>query len=99
MGPEVTRRKVYRYDPNYVTHPGAMLEEMMAAANLPRAAWARLLHLDEAALVGLLDGSRPLTEDDAARIARSVIGPPPRLWLNAERLFREGLAAGKEWAR
>jgi addiction module HigA family antidote len=96
----VTARKkqTYAFDPDWTIHPGEILKEELVerAKGISFPTWARILHLTPEQLEGIFAGTEPITEDIAQRIAHGL-GTGAQIWLNLERAFRSGLAAGKTW--
>ena len=92
----MTRR--FGFNPDWVVHPGSVLREWREENHLPVAAAAVtcarmpvLLYLE------IEDGQQPIDDKIAAALAHGT-GIPATLWLNLERIFRAGLAAGKSWS-
>lgn len=81
-------------DPDWVVSPGAMLAEWAEDNQLtPRDAAARV-NLGIAAYLDLEAGELALTEEIAEDLERGT-DIKAELWLGMERIYREGLAAGK----
>lgn len=92
--------KTYPFEPDWVVHPGATLKEELEerAKGIGFPTWAKILHLTPEQLQGIFDGTEPITEDIANRIAHGL-GTGAHIWLNLERAYRSGLAAGKTWIK
>ena len=58
---------------------------------------AKVCRMDAHELERILTGQRGVTPTVAAKLAAGT-GMSPRLWLNLERAFRDGLAEGKTWS-
>lgn len=83
------------FDPDWCMRPGVLLAEELKAWGLksPSAA-SKVSGLPQEVIDGVLNGSVEITEPIAEGLAR--IGGGARLWLNAERIYRAALAAGKK---
>lgn len=105
IGVTVTRakkdQKVYVFDPDWCMCPGVFLREMIEHAGMSPKLGAgmvsRLSGLPVAMVEGILDGTTEITEDIAHRLATGTqpLAVSAQFWLNAERIYRAGLAAGK----
>jgi hypothetical protein len=84
------------FDPDWVSHPGSTLGELLAARAIDLDMFATQLDMRRDVLDGLLSGLVELTDDIAERLARAL-GPSVEFWKKRERVFREGLEAGKTW--
>lgn len=82
------------WSPNWIMRPGVILEEEMRERHISKRMTARVIRVDVDTLEGLLDGTVEITEAIAAGLAR--LGISSQFWLNLERNYREGLAAGKK---
>ena len=78
----------FPYEPDYVVHPGAMLQEWLEA-QVPRPE----LSID---IDGIIAGDTIIDEDLANQLAR-MTQISAVMWLNMEHNFRAGLAAGLTW--
>lgn len=86
----------YEFDPDWVIAPGETLKEWMDDA----AVTVHMLHtmtnrqvpVDK--LQAIIDGKGEITEAIASYLFYAT-GIPSQLWLNLERMYRTGLAAGK----
>lgn len=84
-----------RFDPDWVIAPGETLREWMEENHLhPRAAALTCGRMPLELFEGILAGEVAITPNVAEGLART--GIPARLWLNLERAYRLGLAAGKK---
>jgi plasmid maintenance system antidote protein VapI len=86
------------FDPDWVVHPGATLREWREEQGLTveKAAVRCLLTPTTYELIEA--GEMTYGAAVAGRLAYGT-GSPMDFWLNRERTFREGLAAGKTWTR
>jgi plasmid maintenance system antidote protein VapI len=86
-----------KFDPDWVVAPGETLREWRSENGISAQATATACgHMSLDVFERIESGTQPLTEDIAAGLARGT-GIPAYLWLNLERAFRAGLAAGKTW--
>jgi plasmid maintenance system antidote protein VapI len=85
------------FDPDWVVHPGAMLDEWMGTQETPWAD-AREHGIDPVTLYRLLCGEE-LIDGLMAEKLGGYTGISVEFWVNLERIFRDGLAVGKEWVR
>lgn len=90
---------VLKFDPDWVVAPGDTLAEWCEENKLPpRVAAVACGKMPPERFQGIIDGEVRITETDAEALAHGT-GIPAYLWLNLERAFRVGLAAGKVWTR
>jgi HTH-type transcriptional regulator/antitoxin HigA len=83
-----------RFDPDWVISPGETLREWIDENGLSVKSTATICRLRPIEIEGVLRGSRKITP----RIANGLHAGTQisaRLWLNLERAYRDGLAAGK----
>jgi len=93
------------FDPDWVSHPGATIASALEDKQLGPGAW-RWTKEKSAARMGwtigmfdrVLSGDEPITDAMALTLSMEY-GGTQRFWINRERIFREGLAAGKVWSR
>ena len=94
--PMTKKTKTYAFDPDWVVHPGEVLQEWLEYTKLPRTVATKLHGFTDEEFDGLLDGSVEITEEVARKLKNLTdIGMP--FWLAFEHNFRVGLAAGKHW--
>lgn len=87
-----------RFDPDWVVHPGEVLAEWATNMGLADVPAAERCGLDLNLYRGLITGDTELTSPIAGMLETGTqIGA--RFWLNMERIFRTGLAAGKTWMK
>ncbi len=84
-----------RWDPDWVIIPGATLKEWMDENGMELRALATVSGLSVETLTGILNGSVGIDAGSASRLADAT-SIPPGLWLNLQRIYQEGLAAGKK---
>lgn len=83
------------FDRDWTIKPGATLREWIEENGLTvRSTATACARMNPERLQGILDG-KPLTSDDAARLAHGT-GIPARLWLSLERRYRADLRAGRK---
>lgn len=99
--------KTIRYDPDYGTKPGEVLEEYLAAAGMTKAELATRCGRPIKTISEIIHGKAAITPETALQLER-VLGRPASLWQNleanyrlhlAERGEREDLASHGAWAR
>jgi plasmid maintenance system antidote protein VapI len=90
--------ETYPYDPDYVVHPGAVLQEWFDDNRLSHKIATKLYGLTEEELTGVLDGSMPITPELAGKLL-NLTHISVAFWLAMDHNFRVGLAAGKHWIR
>lgn len=83
-----------RFDPDWVVRPGATLVECADENGLSLRVLAQKCGLEPVVVTGVVTGRQRITEPIAERLAHGT-GVSARMWLNLERNYREGLAAGK----
>lgn len=90
------------FDPDWCIHPGTTLQDMYEESLKETVPYTPQQFIDAGItieqLVGILVGTQEIDDDMAAAIAKAT-GSSTQFWINRERQFREGLAAGKEWTR
>lgn len=87
------------FDPDWVVAPGETLREWREENGLGiKAASTACGHLSERTYKRIEAGTQPISPALAARLEYGT-SIPVYLWLNLERAFRAGLAAGKVWTR
>lgn len=84
----------YPFDPDWVVRPGATLQEWMDERHLNLGDVAGSTGLRAMTVYGILHGTVEITPAVAEALER-VTGISARMWLNLERNYRTGLAAGK----
>jgi plasmid maintenance system antidote protein VapI len=91
----MTRR--FGFNPDWVVHPGETLREWREENHLPvTAAATACARMPLWLYQGVEAGTEPIDDQVASAVAHGT-GIPATLWLNLERIFRAGLAAGKTW--
>lgn len=84
-----------RWDPDWVVKPGDFLKEWIDENGMSSAAVANVCDLSPEVVEGLLNGSVAIDAGIASRLANGT-SIPVGLWLNLQRIFNEGVAAGKK---
>lgn len=82
------------WDPDWVISPGETLRDWIDENHLTVGVAAKVCRMDRHELQRILDGQRHITPKVADKLAAGTM-IPARLWLNLERAYRDGLAAGK----
>lgn len=83
------------FEPNWVIAPGETLREVIDQSDLSNSALAEACgHMPIEMLHGILAGDVEITEEIAMSLNTGT-GISVQLWLNLERAYRAGLAAGK----
>lgn len=85
----------HRWDPDWVMKPGEHLQEWMDEDGITMLAAASVCGLSVDTIFGVLDASVQITPSVAKGLERGT-NIPEGMWLNLERIYREGLAAGKK---
>ncbi|WP_037409721.1 transcriptional regulator [Candidatus Solirubrobacter pratensis] len=84
-----------RFDPDWVIAPGETLKEWREENKLGvKAAATTCARMSVDLYTAIEAGEQPIT-DTIADALHFGTGIPKRLWLNLERIYREGLKAGK----
>lgn len=83
------------YDPDWVIKPGEHLLDSMNEDGITRESAASVCGLPVETIDGVLDASVRITPGIARGLAQGT-GIPDGMWLNLERIYRDGLAAGKK---
>lgn len=84
----MNRNGLVRYNPDYATAPGEVIEEYMEFYNMSREDFAGHLGLDLEAVEELLVGKRPVTPEMAVVMER-IFHRPAELWTNMETGYQE----------
>lgn len=93
--------KPRKFDPDWVISPGETLRDWMEENGLGRMEHAVAQtcgRMSDEMFQGILDGKTKITPDIAKALEHGT-AIPAQLWLNLERAFRDGLAAGKKWIK
>ena len=91
--------KRFGFNPDWVVHPGSTLREWREENHLPvEAAATACAGMPRDLYERVEAGDQPITPTIADALAWGT-HIPATLWLNLERIFRAGLAAGKTWTR
>lgn len=73
-----------RFDPDYRSHPGDTLGDIMIERDLDVPGLARLLEYPQPELNAVLAGDRPITADLARKLAWAMHGPSDDFWMNRQ---------------
>ncbi len=84
-----------RWDPDWVVKPGDTLKEWIDENGMSMVAVAAVCDLTPEVLAGVVDGSKAIDAGIAFRLSKGT-SIPVGMWLNLQRIFNEGLAAGKK---
>lgn len=82
------------FDPDWTISPGALLRELVDERGWTVSYGARACRIDLADFEDVLNGTMAVDDTIAGKIAIGT-GTSARFWLNAERMYRDALAAGK----
>ena len=82
------------WEPDWVLRPGEVIADYLTELGGSVEALARASELPTSVLEGIVNDDGPITEDIARSLYRGT-GLSPEFWLNLERNYRTGLAAGK----
>lgn len=80
------------FNPDWVTHPGVDLLEIMCVDFVHNSG------IDPLTLEKFIQGEQELTAE-LCELLCAKTGIAPQYWWNREKHFRDGLAAGKSWTR
>ena len=101
-----SRRRI-RYEPDYSTHPGEVLEEYLEVLGMTKAELANRCGRPTKTISEIIHGKAAITPETALQLER-VLGRPATLWQNLEANYRlalarqgetEDFAAHTAWAR
>lgn len=90
----MTTDGTYKWEPDWVMPPGAMLDEWRTDHVMSMGIAARLIGISEGTYKRLVAGDESLTPR-LASLLDTATGISYRIWLAMECNYREGLAAGK----
>lgn len=82
------------FDPDWCIAPGETLRDWVEENGLGRRSAATTCNMPPSMFAAILDARLPITEPIAVALAHGT-GISASLWLNLERIYRAGLAAGK----
>lgn len=83
------------YRPDYVSPPGATLEEAYLERGMTQVDFAQRIGLTRKHVGEIVKGTAPITTDTALKFER-VLGIPARFWNNREQQYRDFLARKAE---
>lgn len=86
-----------RHNPDYVTHPGEVLEEHLAASGMSKTELAARCGRPNKTISEIIHGKAEITPQTAIQLER-VLGLPATFWLALESRYRLSLATGDERA-
>jgi len=78
------------YHPDFVSPPGETLQAILDHRRQHAASFARLVGLPLGTVLGILDGTTPITEAIAEVLAQGT-GTSAQFWLRRDRHYREGM--------
>ncbi|MEI8255159.1 MAG: HigA family addiction module antitoxin [Deltaproteobacteria bacterium] len=84
-----------RYEPDYVTRPGEVLEEYLAVSGMTKAELASRCGRPTKTISEIIHGKAAITAETAIQLGR-VFGRPASLWQNLEANYRLRLAEREE---
>lgn len=76
-----------QYDPDYMVHPGAILEETLEARGMKKITFSRLVGLSDKTISQIISGIAPITASSAIQFER-VLGVSAALWNSLESRYR-----------
>ena len=79
------------FDPQWVSPPGDTISDLIDEGNRTHGEWAVRLGISIEHLNRLIEGSVPLSEELASRVA-SEFGSTKRFWMRREAIYRQRLA-------
>lgn len=82
------------WSPAWVVAPGEVLYDHLDETESSVADMVTATELSSTVLAGVLAGTEPITEEIASALSKAT-GASVQFWLNLERAYREGLAAGR----
>ncbi|OGV72958.1 MAG: addiction module antidote protein, HigA family [Lentisphaerae bacterium RIFOXYB12_FULL_65_16] len=78
-----TRRRLYKYEPDYAVAPGEILEETLEARGMSKSEFAARCGLSSKTVSLIIHGKAPITAPTALAMER-VLGGSAQLWMNLE---------------
>lgn len=84
----------HRWDPNYICCPGEILQEWIDEMKADTQEVAQACHIYLSDFRQILDGKKVITDTIAEGLYQGT-GISPGMWINLEKSYRAGLAAGK----
>jgi addiction module HigA family antidote len=87
--------RLIRYEPDYVTRPGEVLEEYLAVAGMTKAELAARCGRPTKTISEIIHGKAAITAETAIQLGR-VLGRPASLWQNLEANYRLRLVERQE---
>lgn len=90
----MTLKKYTAFDPDWTVIPGGLIAESLEEKGWTAEDFAKSAAIDLEHVEALIAGTTLLTHDDALALEQAFV-TPARIWEGLERLYREGLAAGK----
>jgi HTH-type transcriptional regulator / antitoxin HigA len=79
------------YNPDYVSHPGETLVEILSEKSMSQAELARRLGRPKKTVNEIIQGKSGITSDTALQLEK-VLGIPAGFWVNRQRYYDEYLA-------
>lgn len=83
------------FDPDWVVSPGSCIREWIEEHGETIPVTARRCKIDRVTFEDIVNGTMPIDDHLALRIAVGT-GTSARFWVNLERNYRDGLAAGRK---
>lgn len=86
-----------QYNPDYIAHPGAILEEILEARGMKKITFSQLVGLSDKTISQIISGIAPITASSAIQFER-VLGVSAAVWNNLESQYRlhEAVIAAKK---
>ncbi len=82
------------YNPDYVSHPGESLHEILESSNMTQSELANRMGRPRKTINEIINGHTAITPETALELER-VLRIPARFWNNRESIYREFLARKK----
>lgn len=76
------------YSPNYITPPGATLEETLESLHMSQAELAKRISRPEKTISEIINGTTAITPDTSIQLERAL-GVPASFWNNLEKNYQE----------
>ncbi len=95
IGRVMSEDKDYKFDPDWVSPPGASIKDLLDERGLSLGWLASMMGMQWGYVERLVAGEDNLTGRAAEKLGE-VIGPNKEFWINREFQYREGLAKGKK---
>lgn len=78
--------RLYRYEPDYVVHPGEILKEHLSCMRMTKAELAHRCGLTVKHVSEIISGNASITPDTAVLLGK-VLGVSADVWINLQALY------------